>query len=216
MLAPIIEGITNILAKAVGYINIFIKALTGVDLLARASAKSMAKATKSAKGLNKALAGFDELNNLDSEAGSGLDAGISNPFASIKNEELPWADKVKEFGEWVKANIPTVTGLLAGLVTGIIAIKVGLGAIKAIGIGLVVMGIVKGIQDILDLIKNPTWEKFGKVIQDIGLILLGFGLIIGNIPLIVAGVAALIVGYVIENWDKIKEILRKSRKMDIR
>ena len=214
MLAPIIEGIANILIKAVGYINIFIKTLTGVDLLARASAKSISKTTKSAKSLNKALAGFDELNNLDSDTGSGLDTGI-NPFAGIKDEELPWANKVKEFGEWVKNNIPTVTGLLLGVTAGIIAFKIGLGGIKSLGIVTVIFGIAKGIQDIIDLIKNPTWKKFGEVIQDIGWILLGFGLIIGNIPLTVASVATLIVGYVIEYWDKIKGILRKSWAMDI-
>ena len=40
-------------------------------------------------------------------------------------------------------------------------------------------------------------------------------MIIGNIPLTVASVATLIVGYVIEYWDKIKGILRKSWAMDI-
>ena len=215
MLAPIIEGIANILMKAVGYINIFIKALTGVDLLARASAKSIAKTTKSAKALNKALAGFDELNNLDSDTGSGIDAGVSNPFAGIKDEELPWANKVQEFGEWVKNNIPTVTGLLLGVTAGIVAFRIGLGGIKSLGIVAIIFGIVKGIEDIIDLIKDPTWKKFGEVIQDISWILLGFGLIIGNIPLIVVSVATLIVGYVIEYWDKIKGILRKSWTMDI-
>lgn len=123
MLAPIIEGIANILMKAVGYINIFIKALTGVDLLARASAKSMDKATKSAKGLNKSLAGFDELNNLDTSAGSNIDAGISNPFSSIQDVDLPWAETIKAFGEWVKGNLPTVIGLLGGVAAGIVAVN---------------------------------------------------------------------------------------------
>lgn len=221
MLAPIIEKIVNILSKGVAYINIFIKALTGVDLLARASAKSMNKAAKSAKGLNKSLAGFDELNNLDTDAGAGT--GISNPFASIKNEELPWADKVQAFGEWVKNNMPLVTGLLAGLGIAILATKTGLVGVLAeffntskiaviAGVILIITGIIKGIQDVIKLIKNPSWEQFGKVIQDIGLILLGFGLIIGNIPLIVAGGVALIVGLVVEYWDKIKEILGKVGK----
>lgn len=218
MLAPIIEKIVNILTKGVAYINIFIKALTGVDLLAKASAKSMAKASKSAKGLNKSLAGFDELNNLDTDSGAG--AGISNPFASIKNEKLPWADKVQAFGEWVKNNMPLVTGLLAGLGVAILATKTGLVGVLAkffntskiaviAGVILIITGIIKGIQDVIKLIKNPSWKQFGKVIQDIGLILLGFGLIIGNVPLIVAGVVALIVGLVVEHWDKIKEILGK-------
>ena len=76
LLSPIIEGIVNILAKAVKYIAIFIKALTGVDLLARATAKSMKGTAGSAKALNKALAGFDELNNLDTDAGGGAGGDI--------------------------------------------------------------------------------------------------------------------------------------------
>ena len=59
------------------------------------------------------------------------------------------------------------------------------------------------------MLDDPTWEKFGKVIRDIGLIIIGVGLIIGNVPIIIAGVLATIVGLVIENWDKIKETLKK-------
>lgn len=205
MLAPIIESIANILMKAVGYVNIFIKALTGVDLLARASAKSMNKAAKSAKGLNKSLAGFDELNNLDTDKGSNIDTGISNPFASIQNVELPWAETVKAFGEWVKENLPTVIGLLGGLTGAIIILKMGLGGIKALGIGTMVFGIIKLIGDLINYFKDPSWENFGKIISDIGIIILGLGITIGNVPLIIAGALALIIGYMITHWNELKE-----------
>lgn len=208
MLAPIIEGIANILMKAVGYINIFIKALTGVDLLAKASAKSMDKVAKSAKGLNKSLAGFDELNNLDTDTGSNIDTGISNPFASIQNVELPWAETVKAFGEWVKENLPTVIGLLGGLTGAIIILKMGLGGIKALGIGTMVFGIIKLIGDLINYFKDPSWENFGKIISDIGIIILGLGITIGNVPLIIAGVIAIIIGLIVSNWEKIKEFLQ--------
>jgi len=210
MLAPIIEGIANILMKAVGYINIFIKALTGVDLLAKASAKSMDKATKSAKGLNKSLAGFDELNNLDTDAGSNIDTGISNPFASIQNVELPWAETIKAFGEWCKGNLPTVIGLLGGVAIGVKAIKLGLSGIKALGLGILIFGVIELIGDLLEYLKDPTWEKFGEIITDIGLIILGLGIIIGNVPLIIGGAIAVIVGLVISNWEKIKSFLQKG------
>lgn len=207
MLAPIIEGIVNILMKAVGYVNIFIKALTGVDLLARASAKSMNKAAKSAKGLNKSLAGFDELNNLDTNK----DAGISNPFASIQNVELPWAETVKAFGEWVKENLPTVIGLLGGLTGAIIILKMGLGGIKALGIGTMIFGIIKLIGDLINYLKDPSWENFGKIIQNIGFIIMGLGLIIGGptgLTMVIAGAIAIIIGLIVSNWEKIKEFLQ--------
>lgn len=215
MLAPIIERIANILMKGVGYINIFVKALTGVDLLAKASAKFIAKATKSTKDLNKALAGFDELNNLDTNSNMDSSA-ISNPFASIQDVELPWAETVKNFGEWVKSNMPTVIGLLGGLTTGIIAVKLGLVGILATkfgtstlsvaaGIIMAVIGIIKLVGDLIALFKDPSWENFGKVIFDIGLIILGVGIIIGGIPAIIVGALTLIVGYVITHWNEIKE-----------
>ena len=145
MLEPIINNIANTLIKAVGYINIFVKSLTGVDLLAKASSKSMDKASKSAKGLNKSLAGFDELNNLDSDSSSNIDTGISNPFASIQNVELPWAETIKVFGEWCKGNLPTVIGLLGGISAGIILIKTGLGGILATKFGTTTLVAVSGI-----------------------------------------------------------------------
>lgn len=210
MLSPIIEKITNILMKGVGYINIFIKALTGVDLLAKASAKSMDKAAKSAKGLNKSLAGFDELNNLDTNAGSNIDTGISNPFASIQNVELPWAETIKAFGEWCKENLPTVIGLLGGVAGAVIILKSGLGGIKALGVGILIFGVIELIGDLLEYLKDPTWEKFGEIISDIGLIILGVGIIIGGVPAIIAGVIAIIVGLIVSNWEKIKEFLQKG------
>lgn len=221
MLAPIIEKIANILMKGVGYINIFIKALTGVDLLARASAKSMDKASKSAKGLNKSLAGFDELNNLDTSAGSNIDTGISNPFASIQNVDLPWAETVKAFGEWVKDNIPTVIGLLGGLAAGIIAIKTGLVEVLATkfetstlavatGIIMVVTGVIKLIGDLINYLKDPSWENFGKIITDIGIIIVGFGLIIGSVPAVIGGAIAIIVGLIVSNWEKIRQFLQNG------
>lgn len=221
MLAPVIEGITNILMKAVGYINIFVKALTGVDLLAKASAKSMDKASKSAKGLNKSLVGFDELNNLDTSTGSNIDTGISNPFASIQNVELPWAETIKAFGEWCKGNLPTVIGLLGGVSAGIVAIKTGLVRILAtkfgtnvlyvtFGIILAITGVIKLVGDLIKYLKDSSWTNFGKIITDIGLIILGLGMIIGNIPLIIGGTIAIIIGLIVSNWEKIRGILQNA------
>lgn len=207
MLEPVISGIANTLLKGVKYINIFIKALTGVDLLAKAMQKSLNGTAKSAKNLNKTLAGFDELNNLDTTSdvsSSNIDTNWVNAFNDVEIN-TSWADKIREFGEWFKNNAPMITGLLAGLTAGVIAFKSGLSGIKSVGIGLVVTGVVKGVQDLIELIKDPSWKKFGKVVQDIGFVVLGLGMIFGNIPAIIAGALFLIVGYVIEHWDEIKE-----------
>ena len=132
LLAPVIEKIADILIKGVTYINIFVKALTGVDLLAKATAKSMNNTAKSAKSLNKALAGFDELTNLDTESAGagGIDTSWADAFKDVEiNTE--WADRIKSFGEWVKTNWKNIVGsiivgigLIIGGVPGIIAVAI--------------------------------------------------------------------------------------------
>lgn len=210
MLAPIIEGIANILIKAVKYINIFVTALTGVNLLARATAKSMDKASKSAKGLHKALGGFDELTNLDDNSGNGAgDLSWVDPFNDI-DIDTTWADRIREFGLWVKANFPEVVSIIAGLGTAILAIKLGLGGIKAIGIGTMIAGIVWTIQTLIEYMKDPSWENFGKIIEGIGIAILGLGITIGSLPVAVAGAIVLIVGLIVKNWEKIKSKLNEG------
>lgn len=128
ILAPIIEGIVNILAKGVKYINIFIKALTGVDLLAKASAKSIAGTTKSAKALNKALAGFDELQNIDTDAsGGGADLGAGLGGLEDVEVDTAWAERIQAFGEWVKTSWMPVIGILTagvGLLIGSVPVAI--------------------------------------------------------------------------------------------
>lgn len=212
MLAPIIEGITNILAKAVKYINIFIKALTGVDLLARATSKSMNATAKSAKGLNKTLGGFDELTNLDTDTGSGIDAGGFGGLEAVEIDTT-WADRIERFGEWVKKNKGTIIGFFTGIASAIIAIK--LGASKLTGlkifatISLAFTGISKIVEGIKEMIENPSWNAFFKIVQGIAMVVSAVAIAVGGwVVAIVAGVVA-IVAYLAQNWEKIKEVAVK-------
>lgn len=88
ILAPIINFIANLMLKLVSVVNMVVKALTGVDLIAKATARSMKNAAGSARSLNKALAGFDELNNLDSDMGGAGAGGINwaDAFASVDTD----------------------------------------------------------------------------------------------------------------------------------
>lgn len=207
MLAPIIEGITNILAKAVKYINIFIKALTGVDLLARATSKSMNATAKSAKGLNKALGGFDELNNLDTDTGAGIDAG---GFGGLEDVEIDttWADRIEKFGKWAKKNLPTITSLLTGVATAITLIKLGLSKIKALGIGVAIGGIVYTVQSLLKYLKDGSWSNFGGMIQGIGGSIFGLGITTKSTTLLMIGAVVLLYGSVLKYWKQIKTFLQ--------
>lgn len=219
MLAPIIERIVDLIAKAVKYINIFIKALTGVDLLAKATAKSMGGTAKSAKSLNKALAGFDELQNLDTQAGGGDVGGIAGGLEALNDVKIntDWADKIRRFGEWVKTNWPEVLASFLGLVTALKVLSplveqfgLKLGGIKALGIGLMIWGIVYAVSSLIEYIKNPTFENFGKTLQGIGIAVLGLGLAFLGLPGIIAGAVVLVIGTILRFWDDIKAFFQNG------
>lgn len=206
ILEPVISAIANTLIKAVKYINIFIKALTGVDLLAKATAKSMGKTTKGAKALSKALAGFDELNNLDTNADGGS-SGIDTSWADAFNKvelDTEWIDKIKSFGEWMKINWPEVIGFFIGTKTAISLIKLGLDGIKAIGIGTMIFGIIYTVKSLIDYLKDPSFENFGKIIQGIGITVMGLGMAFLGLPVVIAGAIVLAIGTIIKFWDDIK------------
>lgn len=151
MLAPVLEKIADIFLKAVKYINIFVKALTGVDFLAKATAKSMNKTTASAKGLNKALAGFDELTNLDTET-SGGDTNLGGGLDAFKDVEIDtaWAERIENFGKWVKDNWLTTIGLLVA----------GVG----LWVGAVPLAVTGAVIAVLSLI-TKNWEKIKAFFQ---------------------------------------------------
>lgn len=69
-LAPVIEFVINLFSKAVSYVNAFVQALTGINMIARANAKALKQQAKAGASANKSVAGFDEINNLDTGGGN--------------------------------------------------------------------------------------------------------------------------------------------------
>lgn len=150
ILEPIISRIVNVMLKGVKYINIFIKALTGVDLLAKATQKSLNGTTKSAKALSKSLAGFDELNNLDTTSdisNTGVGTGWTDAFNDVQIDENivkmieGFAEKIRELKRaWEELdpsirNILTILGIggLLGILTGKTGLFIAIGSV-ALGI----------------------------------------------------------------------------------
>lgn len=213
MIAPILYTVVNLAFKLLSYINMIANAWFGVNLFANASTKAFEKANKSlggsvskAKELNKQLTGFDEMNVLQDNgdvASGGGGGGITMPefdVSSLQGEVPSWL-------QWIMDNGYIIVSILLGISSAIIAIKLGLGGIVAIGLGVIVAGILLLMKDLVELIVDPSWEKFGDVLIDIGIILAGLALIIGGIPLIVASAVALILGLVIKYWDEIWAVL---------
>lgn len=207
-LAPVLQFLVNLAFKLLTYINYIAQAWFGINLFSNASVKNFQKMAGSAASIKKSLqtAGFDEMNVLSDTSSSSGGAGAGIPSLDLaKPEDVP----IPSWLQWIADNKDIVIAGLLGIAAGLIAIHLGLSLIQGLGIGLVVAGLVLLIQDILDFIKDPTWEKFGEILTDIGIILAGLALIFGSIPLAIAALIAVIVGLVITNWDKIKEILGK-------
>lgn len=201
-LQPIIENLISLAYKLLNYINQISMAWFGVNLFANASVDSFANAEKSASKMKKSLAGFDEMNVISDKSSSSKEGTIS-PSVDLSQMQ----GEIPSWLQWIKDNKDTVLSFFTGLITALALVKLGLSGITALGIGVIVAGILLTIQGIVDFIKDPSWENFLTILQGISLIVTGIALLTGNwmAALIALGVA--IVTYLIKNWDKVKEIL---------
>ena len=210
-IAPAVQGLVRLLFTVLSYVNAITTAWFGLNLFSSSSAKNFQKmknsagsTAKSAKEIQKSLSGFDEMNILQDNSNSGSSAGgASAPsvdLSGVQGETPKWL-------QWIIDNKDAMLTILAGVLAGIVAIKFGLEGIQALGISMVIMGIITLIKDVKKQIEAPSWQNFGKILTDIGIILAGLALIFGGWPLIIASAIAVVVGLIIMNWDTIKSIL---------
>lgn len=215
-LAPVIEKIVQLAYRLLYYVGYIAKAWFGINIFAGAtqkafegSNKSLKKSNKEAKKLQKTLAGFDEMNVLqdnkssDSDTGTG---GVGTPSFDLSKLQ----GEVPDWLKWIAEHGREIIALLAGITAGLIALKFGAGGLLALGIGIMVAGLVYAVKGLLDYLKNPTWKNFGKVIQGIGVFVIGLGVAFAGLPAIIAGVVLLIFGTIVKYWDKIQSFLQKG------
>ena len=215
-IAPVLRWIVQMAATLLGYINAIMQGWFGINLFSRGSAESFKKmkagaggTAKAVKEIKKQLAGFDEINMLTDQSDSGTSAGAGG--VGMPNFDLSaMQGEPPEWLQWIIEHKNEILSTLAGIAAGLLALKFGLGGIKALGIGILVKGIIDLISSLRDYLKDPSWENFGKVVKAIGEIILGVGILIGNVPLIVAGAIVLITGLIIKYWDQIKAFLQKG------
>ena len=215
-IAPVLRGIVELAMKLLSYINMIAQAWFGVNLFSSGSAENFKKMKSSAGGVSKAvkqikkdLLGFDEINVLTDQSDTGTRAGaggVGMPSFDISD----YQGEIPEWMKWIADNKGLLIGALLGIVTALKLIQYGLAPIKALGIGLMVWGIVDAVISLLDYIKKPTWENFGKIIQGFGIAIIGLGVAFLGLPAIVTGVIVLIVGTIIKYWEQIKEFLQNG------
>ena len=225
-LAPVLQFLVNLAYKLLTYVNYIAQAWFGVNLFSNASSKNFNKMAGSAEKIRKSLqaTAFDEMNVLSDTSSSSGGAGVTMPSVDLSKQDIP----IPKWLQWIADNKDVILGFFKTLALVIAGIKIadllnGLGLlgkgisnigviIRGLGIGLALYGAIELVKDLIDLIKNPSWEKFSEVLADISFILAGIGLVVGGptgIKMAILGAILTIVGAVIQNWDTIKETLDK-------
>lgn len=220
-LAPIVQSLIKLLYTALSYINAISTAWFGINLFSYSSAKNFQKmknsasgTAKSAKEIQKSLQGFDEMNILqDNTSSTGGSTGVSAPSMDLSNVQ----GEIPAWLKWIIENKDLIISTLTGIATAVLLIKFGLEGIKALGIGVLIAGIMYTVMALIEYLKDPSWENFGKVIQGIGVSIIGVGVIIASVlgivagaPVIITGAIVLIWGIIVKYWEQIKAFFQSG------
>ena len=213
-IAPVLRWIVQMAATLLGYLNAILQGWFGINIFSKGSAENFNKMKKASSGISKTvkeikkqLTGFDEINMLTDQSDTGTKAGASGivtpdfDLSKMQGEPPAWL-------KWIIDNKDLILAVLGGIVGFITALRLGLDGIKALGIGLLIAGIIYTIENLIKYLNDPSWSNFGGVIQGIGIALVGLGAIIGSVPLAVAGAIVLIVGTITKYWEQIQGFLQ--------
>jgi phage-related protein len=215
-IAPVLRGIVQLAMQLLSYINAIVQAWFGINLFSNGSAENFKKMKAQAGGVSKAvkeikkqLAGFDEVNILTDQSDTGTSAGAGGvgmptmDLSAMQGEPPAWL-------KWIIDNKDVILAVLGGIAAGLLALKLGLGGIKALGIGIMVTGIITAVQGLIGYLNDPSWENFGKVIQGIGIFLVGLAITIGSVSLGIIGAVVIVVGTIIKYWEQIKGFFQRG------
>ena len=159
-LAPLLETLTNLMLKFVGYLNVFIKALTNKDLIATANAKILEKQAKAQEKLNKATKeyqnyDFDVIRTQQTDKSASSGAGTDEAqLINIPELNQNIVKKLQDLAEWLKKNKDLIkdVGIALGITFGAIAIGKLLANIGALlGSGALMTGLL-GLAAILSIL----------------------------------------------------------------
>ena len=210
VLAPALKYIVNLAGTLLSYLNYIAQAWFNVTLFSKNSAKNFAKAQGSTSKIKKDLQStpFDEMNVLQDTSSSGGGGGVE---PSIDPSML--AGEVPDWLQFIVDHKDEILAVMAGVGAGLLAWKLGLEGIKALGIGVAVAGLVYAIQSLIEYLNDPTFENFGKILQGIGVAVAGLGLVISGPAGLIVGIVGGIVllwGTIVKYWEQIKSFLQKG------
>lgn len=206
-IAPALKYVVNLASTLLSYLNYIAQAWFKVTLFSKNSSKNFMKARESTSKIKKDLqtTPFDEMNVLSDTSSGGTSGAVAPSIdPSLLQGEVP------DWLKWLADNKDLILSVMSGVGAGLLAWKLGLEGIKALGIGLLIAGIVYTIESLLEYLQDPSWKNFGKIIQGVGLAIIGLGALIGSVPLVVSGAIVLIVGTIVKYWEQIKAFLQKG------
>ena len=218
-IAPALKYVVNLASTLLSYLNYILNAWFGITLFSKNSAKNFMNAKNSTGGISKntgkikkdlQTTPFDEMNILTDTSDSGTSGGTGGGAIAPSIDPSILQGEVPDWLKWIADNKDLILSIMAGITAGLLAWKLGLDGIKALGIGLLITGIIYTIESLLGYLQDPGWENFGKIIQGIGIAIIGLGALIGSIPLVVAGAIVLIVGTIVKYWEQIKSFLQQG------
>lgn len=164
-LAPLLEYLSNMLLKMVGYLNVFVKALTGIDFVARANAKALNKQAKAQKNLNNQMLSFDEINKLEDVSTSSGNASGGSGLIELPELDDKMVKKLQDLAYWLKENwnLIKAVGIALGITFGAAKIAQLVGNISTLigGGGKGIKGLTKSLNEI------PTMIKIGIIVGGI-------------------------------------------------
>ena len=219
-IAPVLREIVNIVMQILKYVNAILQAWFGFNLLQNASVEDFENMKRKANGvtnavkeLKKQLAGFDEINILqDNQEVSSGGGGIALPTfdMSMGDAEKP------EWLEWIIDNKDLILSILGGIGAALVAIKLGLSGIKALGVGIAFEGVLQTLKEFEKYLEDPTLKNAGGTFQGIGTAVAGIGVAIGSTTTAGVGAGILLYSTFIKYWDELKvgfeELIENIRK----
>ena len=224
-IAPVLRYLVDLAGKLLGYLNYILNAWFGINMFANASASAMNKGANSAAKMKKQLAGFDEMNVLNENGTTG--ATVSLPMmdlSQIQGEVPSWLKWIAENGNLVR-EIITGIGIaigsikLANLLTNLELIGKNFMFLRTLGIGIAIYGIIQLVKDLTNYLETfdeslenngTTFQGFGKIVQDVGLIILGIGTAFLSLPAVITGACIVIFGIITQYRDQILGALQTA------
>lgn len=223
-LVPAFLTLTSAVISAVNAINQFLALIFGASSWTMAKdvssglddiGKAAGGAGKQLKGL---LAGWDELNIIQSQSAGGGGGGAASDLSKLF-EEREFDPELLKFLDWTKEHLDLITsaalGVGAAFLTWGISKGLGLGlqdTLKwTLAVGLVVFGVSEIYQGLTDQINNGIdWKNLQMMLLGVGVVAAGLGLAFGAV-----GVGwGLLAGGITLAISPLKELIEQGKLSD--